>query len=108
MVAGWRPGGGRRRRAIVMSMYPKKKRARPALGGWGAGRAPVAGEAGYGVCSIRNAWALRDWLLPAVVMLRSARAALASLAVRAPSAPGADGARVGPLGHKPFEIFDLI
>lgn len=65
---------------------PEEKRgARPAPGGWGAGRAPVAGGAGYRVCSIRNAWAFRDRLPPAVVMmLRSARAALASLAVRAP------------------------
>ncbi|GAA4293828.1 hypothetical protein GCM10023161_42530 [Mycobacterium paraffinicum] len=38
----------------------------------------------YSVCSSRNACALSDWALPAVLMLRSARAVLASVAVRAP------------------------
>jgi hypothetical protein len=70
----------------------------PATGRWGSGRkrgpgqprclgswaGPMAGVAGYRVCSIGNAWAVSDWLLPEAVMLRSARAALGSLAVRAP------------------------
>lgn len=49
------------------------------LGSWPG---PMAGVAGYRVCSIGNAWAVSDWLLLEAVMLRSARAALGSLAVR--------------------------
>ncbi len=79
----WRRGGERRRRGGPARLERKKKGARPTpqlrvLAG------PAEPRLRYRVCSNRNACALSDWALPAVLMLRNARAVLASAAVLAP------------------------